>query len=149
MSREQAEYHSQTRSAAVGGLGCVGALIGIFVPITGLSTYGTGSVIYGIIIGFPIGFFLGVFVGLSLSVLVKLSPTGLANRAVLLERQLVGEMCIICRKRVASLVEGTFCQACGGAVHHACVRAEVSPVEGRCSRCGGDPSLKLPPDYHG
>src|SRR5262249_37438565 len=102
-----------------------------------------------LLLGLPLGYFLGTFAGLLLAWLVKSSPTESFDRAVLLSRQLVGERCILCRKRIDSLADGAFCPTCGNAVHHACVQAQETCAKGRCQWCGGDTSVKLPPDYHG
>ena len=53
--------------------------------------------------------------------------------------QLVGATCVLCQKRIDSVVEGEFCSACGSAVHHLCVQTqnEVQKAAG-CSRCGSD-----------
>jgi hypothetical protein len=149
MDREQAEYHNQVKTVVIVFLGCGGALLGCILPIYGQTLYGTGSVILGAFVGLLIGFLLGAFIGLLLSWLVQLRPTASSPEGAIQARQLVGEMCVICHQRIGDLVEGTFCQACGSAVHHACVQAHGSGLEGRCQSCGGDPSVKLAPDYHG
>jgi hypothetical protein len=97
------------------------------------------------LLGLPFGFFLGALCGLFLSWLPGVAPPKPASSG----RQLVGEMCIVCRKRIGSIAEGGFCPVCGGAVHHGCIQARASDGESRCPVCGGDPSLKLRPDYHG
>jgi hypothetical protein len=50
-------------------------------------------------------------------------------------RQLVGELCVICRERIGSEIEGHFCRACGCPVHEGCGRPAEGAATG-CSSCG-------------
>ncbi len=53
--------------------------------------------------------------------------------------QLVGQSCVVCRKRVESVLEGRFCSGCGYAVHSKCIKLQPAPAGGSgCSLCGGD-----------
>src|SRR5262245_18976847 len=56
-------------------------------------------------------------------------------------RQLAGSICGRCGKRVGSILEGKFCQACGSAVHFDCMPTDPLPgMPGQCLTCGTDPS---------
>ncbi|MFT3878650.1 MAG: hypothetical protein QM703_03205 [Gemmatales bacterium] len=58
--------------------------------------------------------------------------------------QLIGEMCLVCQKRIASTLEGRFCEICGCGVHNKCARPQSSEVTGNnCSGCGGDPRTRI------
>jgi hypothetical protein len=57
--------------------------------------------------------------------------------------QLVGLNCVVCRRSIASIVEGTFCNNCGNPIHRYCASRHEQASVGRCSSCGGDPSNDL------
>jgi hypothetical protein len=156
MSREETEYRSGVRSTIVGGSGCVGGMMGGMIAVIAVATGPFGyffrqdSVLLAVLaglMGVPFGFFLGTIGGLLFLRAVR--PSGGEDTTVSLGPQLVGQMCALCRKRIDSVAEGEFCTACGSPVHHGCVGAGTNQGEQTCSRCGGDPSLKLPADYHG
>jgi predicted RNA-binding Zn-ribbon protein involved in translation (DUF1610 family) len=56
-------------------------------------------------------------------------------------QQLVGCLCGVCAQPIADILEGSFCPACGNAVHHRC-KAAVDAVAhpGHCPSCGSDQS---------
>src|SRR5438045_2728337 len=55
--------------------------------------------------------------------------------------QLVGLDCVLCRKRIESIVDGTFCGRCGCPVHNSCALAAVERAqEGACPICGAAPA---------
>ena len=58
--------------------------------------------------------------------------------------QVVGKNCVICAKRINSILEGKFCPACTHPVHMDCTLADVPKAESRCNVCGGPitPSVK-------
>jgi hypothetical protein len=57
-------------------------------------------------------------------------------------RQLAGLPCVVCQRSVDSIVEGRFCDECGGAVHKECINPEAARYdESKCAACGGDPGL--------
>jgi hypothetical protein len=57
-------------------------------------------------------------------------------------RQLAGLLCVVCGRSVDSVVEGRFCDECGGAVHKECVQPEAARLDlSKCPACGGDPRL--------
>jgi hypothetical protein len=53
--------------------------------------------------------------------------------------QLVGSICVLCNKRIGSILEGHFCRACARPIHAACMLQE-KPEEapGRCTLCGSE-----------
>ncbi|HQR06337.1 MAG TPA: hypothetical protein PLN21_05920 [Gemmatales bacterium] len=58
--------------------------------------------------------------------------------------QLIGEMCLVCQKRIASTIEGRFCDICGCGVHNKCVKPQPPEIAGtNCSGCGGDPRTRI------
>lgn len=62
--------------------------------------------------------------------------------------QLVGHKCLLCQRRIFTVLDGMFCPKCHCAVHHACIKPDElprSPIH--CPSCGGNPSLVLPPNY--
>lgn len=146
MDKEQWEYHAQMRTAVSIGLGFFTALAGVMLPVSRVSMYGLDDVITAAIMGGLVGFFLGIIAGLLLAWLVRLSPAASAGRASLAGPQLVGETCVLCNKRIGSIIEGEFCAACGTPIHHQCVQAasERRNATG-CSRCGCDPAAQVPP----
>lgn len=60
-------------------------------------------------------------------------------------RQLVGSICVLCRKRIGSIIEGHFCRACSQPVHEACLPRE-RPLEspGHCTECGASAAVSAP-----
>jgi len=50
--------------------------------------------------------------------------------------QLVGQICGRCQKKISSIAEGDFCNACGQPVHFACSPSNQSITPGRCPQCG-------------
>src|SRR5262249_260711 len=76
------------------------------------------------------------------------SPPPTSGKPVI--HQLVGEICLVCRKRIDCVTEGRLCSECGCAVHHQCFQPCPASASGPgCSWCGGDPTTRLPPDYLG
>jgi hypothetical protein len=61
-------------------------------------------------------------------------------------QQLVNSLCVVCLKRIGSIVEGRFCERCGSPVHKNCVQSQAnSNPESGCSVCGSDrPELPIP-----
>jgi hypothetical protein len=54
-----------------------------------------------------------------------------------MEAQLVGQICVFCRKSVDSIVEGQFCSACGAPHHHDCRRTDrIATAFCKCPVCG-------------
>lgn len=51
-------------------------------------------------------------------------------------RQLVGMICVHCRQRIPSVIDGRFCLSCGCPVHNDCVPSPVIAPEGGCRVCG-------------
>jgi hypothetical protein len=64
--------------------------------------------------------------------------------------QLVGQMCVKCRRRIGSELDGRFCLHCGPAVHMLqCTGVSPAPPDTNCPACGADTSLRLAPDFSG
>ena len=57
--------------------------------------------------------------------------------------QLVGLACVACGKSIASIVDSTFCAACGNPVHVRCAEQPRNVDEAHCASCGGDPKAAL------
>jgi hypothetical protein len=148
MTREQFEYPEWMRAAIVVVLGLGGAVLGPLLPIKGLTQYGLSSFVGAVYMGSLIGLIAGFLCGLLLYRLTGKRRPDMDELRIPLSRQLVGEMCVLCRQRIGALDEGQFCPMCGSPVHHACVRPRTDPAGLECRQCGGDPSVKLPPDYH-
>jgi len=53
--------------------------------------------------------------------------------------QLVGSSCVLCRDRIADILEGEFCSQCGNPVHRRCARRDSGSL-GVCALCGSDPT---------
>jgi hypothetical protein len=48
-------------------------------------------------------------------------------------------LCVVCRERIESIIDGHICAACGGAVHNWCARpADLHSPWNACRVCGGD-----------
>jgi hypothetical protein len=48
--------------------------------------------------------------------------------------QLVNSSCGVCGERISSIIEGRFCEECGGAVHSGYARAPATPAPGKYAR---------------
>jgi len=56
--------------------------------------------------------------------------------------QLVGAACVLCQKKVGSVLEGRFCDGCRHAVHDKCIKPEEERTgEGHCPACGAENKL--------
>lgn len=55
--------------------------------------------------------------------------------------QLVGKNCVICAKRIDSILEGKFCPACNNPVHMDCTLADVPAGANVCNVCGSPAAL--------
>ena len=52
-------------------------------------------------------------------------------------RQLVGQLCVICGKKIGSIVDGRFCSECGCPIHGKCAQPGATADETvRCPVCG-------------
>jgi hypothetical protein len=59
--------------------------------------------------------------------------------------QLVGQMCVVCKARIGSDLDGRFCSLCGCPVHAVCVPTDASrKIEGACLACGAPPAEIAP-----
>lgn len=58
--------------------------------------------------------------------------------------QLVGETCLVCSKRVSSVIDGRICSECGCAVHSPCMLPGTMDDD-HCSTCGGVPRQRVAP----
>jgi hypothetical protein len=135
MSREQDDYHGNTRALVVLGLGGAGSLMGAMLPILKATTYGTDSVMVASLLGLPGGFFVGALGGLLLSYMVRSSSPETTER-MSGGPQLVGQNCVFCRKPIGSIVEGEFCRGCGSPAHHRCIPEQIDEKDDRCRECG-------------
>jgi hypothetical protein len=64
--------------------------------------------------------------------------------------QLVGEVCLVCRRRIGTMAEAKLCPECGCAVHHSCFRPGAPTTDtALCAGCGGDPTTRSAPSYRG
>lgn len=53
--------------------------------------------------------------------------------------QLVGSICVFCRQRIGSVLDGRFCDICNNPMHTSCIQPQMNrSVEGRCPGCGMD-----------
>lgn len=60
--------------------------------------------------------------------------------------QLVGCNCVLCGERIASELDGRFCNQCGQPVHTRCIRSPSPFAEYGCAECGIDSGeVKQPP----
>lgn len=121
MSKELKEYYSARRSTIVVGLSCLGGVVGLLLPVLGLTTFGTGSLIIALVLGVPLGIFLGALGALILHMPITLFVDKSVQRPDQQYQQLVGENCVRCQMRIASIIEGSFCKTCGRAIHHTCI----------------------------
>ncbi len=56
--------------------------------------------------------------------------------------QLVNSLCVLCQKRIGSIIEGRFCKSCTSPYHTKCRDAAISQgiPPGNCQECGCDPA---------
>jgi hypothetical protein len=50
--------------------------------------------------------------------------------------QLVGQTCVLCAGRIASILDGRFCPACGSPVHDRCIPERLGEPPDTCPTCG-------------
>lgn len=137
MSKEQNESHGSVREVVAIGLGVCFSLIGLLLPIAGVTQYGSGSVLMAVGLGIPAGFFIGAFCGLLLSWMVRLGPGDARNQRSM-GPQLVGRPCVFCNRPIGSITEGDFCSECNRPAHTRCLTVESLGKGLHCPKCGAE-----------
>jgi hypothetical protein len=138
MRQENGDFRRFRRSNLVLGLAWLGGFIGFLIPIAFfrdqlvqpggaewsvlgllvnpmLLLAGIVCALLGAGMGLLLGALAGHFLDRSLG-----DPSMKSNAALSATRQIVGESCCLCGKRIASILEGNFCLGCGKPGHHQC-----------------------------
>jgi len=65
--------------------------------------------------------------------------------------QLVGSVCVLCQRRIGSILEGHFCRACSQSIHEACLKPKgLAQSAGHCTECGSPVvATRVPNDHNG
>jgi hypothetical protein len=137
MDREQQWYYQQNQSS----LGCgmmLLAIVGALAFLWLLTVTNLYAWLFIPLAAAVAGLLLGLWIARPTRNYDRLNSE---NRTTSTTRQLVGELCVICRNRIGSIVDGLFCQACGCPVHTKCAQPQTERVESRCPQCGADPSF--------
>lgn len=137
MDRDQKYYLQQYQTS----LGCGLMLFVLLASLAGMWSTGVTSLLTWLIMPILLavgGLLLGLLIAKWLA--TPYTQQDIDMKAHSQTRQLVGDSCVSCQKRINKILEGTFCPTCGSALHHGCKQSKPDSTELRCPHCGSCPS---------